>query len=392
MKKYICLLICCIVFLSACKQEELEPYFKDSTVPTKVSNINVESLPGAVKIMYDLPNDKAISYIKASCMINGKLRESKASIFQNTITIEGFPDTTNYQVNLYSVNRSEISSEPVRVDVKPLLSPYLKVFKNLEIFSDFGGATVSFENPDEADLAITLIHIDSTGFWNNGETLYTKKMKGTLSQRNLDTIPITFGVYIRDRWNNTSDTLIQELKPLYEENLDRTKFRVWNLPTDEPSAFGWTLDKLWDGGFDEGQGFHTNGTGWPQWITFDLGVNAAKLSRFRYWQRKNYGLEFADRNIKKMEIWGSNDPNPDGLWDNSWTYLMTVESVKPSGLPMGQLSSEDIQLIADGEEFTFPSNIPPVKYIRLKILETWSGAKNQWFMMEVSFWGSKENK
>ncbi|MDD4591821.1 MAG: DUF4959 domain-containing protein, partial [Parabacteroides sp.] len=127
MKKYICLLICCIVFLSACKQEVLEPYFKDSTVPTKVSNINVESLPGAVKIMYDLPNDKAISYIKASCMINGKLRETKSSIFQNTITIEGFPDTTNYQVNLYSVSRSEISSEPVRVDVKPLLSPYLKV-------------------------------------------------------------------------------------------------------------------------------------------------------------------------------------------------------------------------------------------------------------------------
>jgi len=93
-----------------------------------------------------------------------------------------------------------------------------------------------------------------------------------------------------------------------------------------------------------------------------------------------------------MEIWGSVDPNSNGSWDDSWTYLMTIESVKPSGLPMGQLSDEDRQLILDGEEFTFPSDIPPVKYIRFKILETWSGAKNQWFMMEVSFWGSEEKQ
>ncbi len=378
-----------LLFLWACNDDERMPLIADSTIPAQVSNIQVERLPGAVKLTYDLPDDQVLSYIQAECVINGILRQVKSSTYLNNLIIQGFSDTINHQVKIYSVSRSEKISEPVTIDVKPLSPPFQDVFKSLSLFADFGGASVSFENPQEADLAITLMYIDSTGYWTTGETSYTKKLKGTVSQRNLDTIPTTFGVYLRDRWNNMTDTIISELTPMYEEKLDRNKFRQWNLPGDEPSAFGWTLPKLWDGSTAETFGFHTNGTTWPQWVTIDLGVTA-KLSRVRTWQRRDYGLEFADRNVKRMEIWGSLDPNPDGSWDDSWTYLTTTESVKPSGLPSGQLSDEDRQLTIDGEEFMFPTGIPATRYIRLKILDTWSGAKNQWFLMEVALWGAEE--
>ena len=121
-----------------------------------------------------------------------------------------------------------------------------------------------------------------------------------------------------------------------------------------------------------------------------MGAEKIKLSRFRYWQRQTWGYGFADRNVKKMEIWGSTAPNPDGSWDDSWVYLTTATSVKPSGLPLGELSSEDTQLLNDGEEFSFPLEVPAIRYLRLKVMETWSGARGSWYLMELSFWGAEE--
>ncbi|MDR1370386.1 MAG: DUF4959 domain-containing protein [Dysgonamonadaceae bacterium] len=390
--KYIIpVIIAGFLFIFSCREEELGSITKDSRIPATVSNVSIERLPGAVKLTYDLPKDDALSYIKAECVMNGVLREVKSSVYQNTLTVQGFPDTLLYEVKLYSVNRSElVNPEPVTVNVKPSNPPFQNVFKNLELVTDFGGATVSFENPDEADLAITIMNVDSLGFWTQGETLYTKKIDGYVSLHNMDTISTQFGVYIRDRWNNMTDTLTAVLKPMFEKQLNKEFFAPWILPTDEPSAYGWTLPMLWDNSMADGAGFHTNGSGWPQWITIDLGVTA-KLSRFRYWQRQTWDCGYADRNVKKMEIWGSENPNPDGSWDDSWYFLTTVDSQKPSGLPIGQLSSEDVQMLNDGEEFKFSLDTPPARYIRFNILETWSGAKGAWFIMEIAFWGGEQN-
>ncbi len=86
---------------------------------------------------------------------------------------------------------------------------------------------------------------------------------------------------------------------------------------------------------------------------------------------------------------GSNNPAADGSWD-SWTKLMDGTSVKPSGLPIGTNSPEDIALVGAGEEFIFPENTPDVKYIRIKVLETWSGAKS-FYIMQVGFWGAEQS-
>lgn len=349
-KYIIWIAVICTSLFAACSDEERGPVVSDSTIPGNVSNVQVERLPGAIKLKYDLPNDQALAYVKAECVMNGIKREVKSSAYNNNLIIQGFPDTCSYQINLYSVNRSEVvNPSPVTLSAKPLNPPFQDVYKTLSLMKDFGGATVTFENPMEADLAITLMYIDSLGYWSSGETLYTKRLEGSVSIRNMDTIPTTFGVYIRDRWNNMTDTLVSELTPMYEHELDKTLFRQYNLPTDEPSAYGWTVPMLWDGSTADGSGFHTDGTTWPQWITIDLGAEKIKLSRFRYWQRQTWGYGFADRNVKKMEIWGSTAPNPDGSWDDSWVYLTTATSVKPSGLPLGELSSEDTQLLNDGE-------------------------------------------
>jgi hypothetical protein len=183
-------------------------------------------------------------------------------------------------------------------------------------------------------------------------------------------------------------TILQTSTPIPGEELNKSLFQPYVLPGDEPSAYNWELPGLWDNNVNTG--FHTASSNWPQWITFDLGVTV-QLSKFRYWQRQDHNADagwdnrFNVGNVKKMKIWGSTNPNPDGSWD-SWVLLTTAESVKPSGLPVGQVSPEDIQVIADGEEFIFPADVPAVRYIRIEVLETWGGLTDQWHIMEMTFW------
>lgn len=400
MKHLISIMIVCMMFLYSCSEENNRvPVVSDSVISGQVSKVTVERLPGAVKLTYDLPDDESLLYVKAECMINGVLRQAKATSYVNHLTLDGFADTSVYTINLYSVNYSEKASEPVQVTARPLTPYYLRVFETMQMVDDWGGATLFFENPSETDLAITMTYVDDTGFWSHGETFYTKQREGSCSLRGMQPVKTKFGVYIRDRWNNTTDTLFVDLLPRFEKELDPIKFRELRLPGDPPMSNVWhvSLASLWDRNFGKlesniGALFLTvpNAT-WPHWCTFDMGVEqGAQLSRVRLWQRTGVDISFGwqDRNIKKFEIWGSMNPNLNGSWDESWIYLMEGEFIKPSGLPLGQHSDEDLQSLLDGHEFTFPLNVPLVRFIRIKCTQTWSGAL-AFCLMQTVFWGNE---
>jgi len=378
------------MFLYSCSEEDnRNPVTSDSTISGQVRNVQWDPLPGAVKLTYDMPGGQSLSYVKAECLINGVVRQVKASSYVNTLTIEGFADESDYTVNLYSVNRSEKASEPVQVRVKPLAPPFQEVFKTLQLVDDWGGATVFFKNPSEANLAICLMQVDSTGFWNQGETFYTKRQDGSFSLRDLKSVETKFGVYIRDRWNNTTDTLVRNLTPRFERRMDRLKFRALLLPSDTPAAYNWVMTNLWNGNTGT-PGFHTMTDGiWPHYFTFDMGVeDGALLSRCVLWQRiDGVNYPFGDRNIRKFEMWGSMNPNPDGSWE-SWTLLLDTEIIKPSGSPMGTLTQEDVESMNNGHEFIFPLDIPYVRYIRIKVKETWNTTR-EFYLAALAFWGSE---
>lgn len=387
---YSFLLIGLLMMVSCVEENGRVPVISDSSQPGQVTNIQIEPLPGAVKLTYDVPDDRNLAYIKAECTINGIRREVKASVYKNNLIINGFSDTSVYEVKVYSVSQSEVASKPVTVEVQPLSPPFKEVFNNISLLKTWGGATVIYENPTEADLAISLIYIDSTGYWNPGTTYYTKVKQGSFSLRGFDPEEMTFGVYIRDRWDNMTDTLVKILTPMEEKQLNRNQFKQVNLPGDVKDAWGWVMPNLWDGKITE-PGFHTDIDGvWPQYFTFDLGTTeGAKLSRFKMWQRDGIpsGLTpYSDRNIRKFEIWGSMNPNPDGAFDDSWQLLLADEIKKPSGLPSGQNSEEDMREIFEGHEFEFPLDVPDVRYIRIKVTETWAKV-NSFYVVEVAFFG-----
>lgn len=178
------------------------------------------------------------------------------------------------------------------------------------------------------------------------------------------------------------------LTPVFEGQLDKSLFRKLILSGDALTAYGWVMPHLWDGGLDEGYGFFCRGSAFPISYTFDMG-QTAKLTRFKVWQRgviSAGGYLYAGDNASKWEVWGRADAPPmDGSW-NGWVKLMTCQSVKPSGSAPGSVSDIDKAYALEGEEFIFPDTIPKVRYIRIKVLETWGQGAPQINTMEMTFW------
>ena len=221
------------------------------------------------------------------------------------------------------------------------------------------------------------------------ETLYSSATAGKANIRGYDPIEKVFAVFIKDRWGNTTDTISGTYLPIYEEKLDRKLFVRWNptgIPYKELSGQGWNIEKIWDGlGSETG-----NGYSWPQdaqwgdsW-TMDLG-QLAKLSRFKIYQRATNGQLYTGANIKEFDFYGSPHRNVNEDED-TWIYIGSYESLKPSGLPMGQVSDEDKAFAIAGEDYVVDISMPQIRYLRFKINRTWGGA-NYMQLMEIEFFG-----
>ncbi len=368
----------------ACTSDKLGPVEKDDIAPGVVHSLSVENLPGAAKITFELPVDKDLQYVKARYTTpGGVVRESKVSRYNRSITMEGFGDTSRYTVTLYTVDKSENVSQPVDITVKPLVPPIWTVRKTIVLAPDFGGVNVGFTNEGEKDLAIVVLSDDTLGQFSPLTTQYTKLKQGDFSTRNMPNKPTRFGVYLRDRWGNLSDTLITTLTPLFEEQLDRTKMHGEILPTDAPIGHLGSIAGLFDGNTQAGFYHSSDDARMPQWFTYDMGVTA-KLSRLVWFMRP--GFYYSLHNPKEVEIWGSNNPNPNGSFDDSWVLLTTNTQIKPSGLPEGQLSQADQDAAVAGHTVTFPLNTPKVRYIRFKTNKNWSNGTYVNFH-EIKMWG-----
>lgn len=382
----------------SCKEKDMLVYKDDGApAPGPVTNLKLTSTPGGAVITYTLPKDPNLLYVKAVYELkSGVSAEAKSSTYNDTLTIGGYGDTLQHEVKVYTVGKNEKASQPVSITFKPLRPPVYSMFASLSLVETFSGANVSFKNPDEAPLAIVLM-ADSTGRgdWAIANTYYTAAPSGSFSVRGFDTTEHKFGVYIRDRWNNKSDTLIKKLKPLYETAIDRSGFKEVQLLGDNYAPHSWSgvtarvMSFMWNNVWNsDNDCFHTK-TGDPKMplsFTFDMGATNL-LSRFKFYHRSGSSGAYVGGDPKIFEIWGSNNPSPDGSW-GSWQLLGTFNSVKPSG--PGAVTTEDKNFACvQGEDFDFPIDIPPVRYLRFRVLDTWGGFQYI-YISELKFWGIKK--
>lgn len=401
MKKYI-LLIFIIICMPRCTNEVWRgiPTDDNTPAPPPVTDVKVISTPGGAKISYSLPKSDNLLYVMAEYSLRNKVIQKKSSFYSNSMELEGFPDTSEYNIKLFSVSRDGVQSSPVNVTITPLTPPVVSIFESIVMEPTFGGVRVIFENDSEAEVKLSVITTDSLGDLYTADTYYTKRKNGAFSVRGFDVEERRFGLYVLDRWNNYSDTVYTDLTPWFEELLDKTKFKPLYLPTDTYEAHAsasYTLDQLWNNVWGTTAAFHTKpNTGIPQWFTFDLGVKSS-LSRFKFHHRlaSQSGSasdgQYAAGDPRVIEIYGSNSPNADGSWD-SWTLIGKFTSIKPSGQASGW-TTEDIQFaVHDGEDFEFPVlEEEGYRYLRFKVLEVWGGV-TYIYISELTFWGRALNE
>ncbi|MEC3878963.1 DUF5000 domain-containing lipoprotein [Parapedobacter sp. 10938] len=394
--KLLSLFLLLLVF-SACKEEQLKPISEDGAAPGSIQNYAVKNIPGGAEITFGTDAGSGVLYVEAEWQLHDGVKMSAtASYFSRELLIEGFGDTTEYDIKLYAVGRNLKRSDPVTVKIKPLTPPIWDVFTSLTLLEDFGGMSIDFVNIHEDDITINVFAEDEIGDWEPVDIFYTGRKEGRVSVRGLPPEPTKFGIYVKDRWDNQSKMMVAELTPLYEEQLDKSKFQRYDLPTDAAQWNQSRITNLWSddlAGFDAGSTgwFRTNnGSGIPHHFTFDMGTTA-KLGRFVAWQRgvvSQKSLLYSGGTPKTFEVWGSNSPDPLGSF-NGWEKLMDCEIVKPSARPVGDNTLEDEEVALAGHEFTFPIDAPPVRYIRIRITRTWGGVDYMW-LSELTFYGQPE--
>jgi hypothetical protein len=376
-----------LVVLAApsCKKAEsnIQIVSTDQTKPGPVTNVKVENLNGAARLTYTLPNDKNLLYVLAKYNISdSKTRETKASYYTDTITVDGFARAKEYTVTLYAVTRANIQSDPVTVTVKPATPNYELVNSNLNITPDFGGANFFGFNPNKVPIAVHIITFNATtSTYDEQEPSYLSGDTVNVSALGFPATPQKFGVFTTDRFGNVSDTIFKTLTPLFEVALDKKKFFTYHLGTDSPIGFGWEFKYFFDDNVGD-PGWHTLSS--PLKIgSFGLGVTA-KISRVRLYNRLPdiYGYQ----NTRQFTIWGSTKDAPAdyAAWPATVTPVGTVLGDwvnmgnfvypnPPSGLLPGQANAADIAFGAAGVDFKLPNTAPKAKFIRYQCTQTWAG-------------------
>lgn len=348
----------------------------DSIAPGIVTNVQIENLPGAAKITYSLPDDEDLVAVEAVYTINGKLQRTSASVYTNSLTVYGFGSTDAQTIQLYCVDRSRNYSQATEAQINPLTPPVISIFESIKMSATFGGVSLQWDNPTKADVSVWILAEDSTGSIKETETVYTSTVTGQFKLRGFDAVEKIFGVYVRDRWNNLSDTLYSSLTPFFEEKIDSRPFKSLRLPRDEDAS---ALASLFDGNIAVGMFTSNEVSLAPVFFTIDLGQTVV-FSRYKLWHRNN--VQYINASPKLWKIYGALDPNltitDTDYWvtgyQEDWILLSNVDDIsmyKPSGDEVN-ITDEDRAAATSGFDLECIGDAIPVRYIRFEITENWA--------------------
>ncbi|MCU7550222.1 DUF4959 domain-containing protein [Chitinophagaceae bacterium LB-8] len=382
--KHLILFVTAFVALQSCQKDEgHQPVSSDQSIPVVVSNVQVENRPGKAKITYSIPSDKNLLYVKAEYLpSSGELAETKASYYQDSLILEGFADTLEHEVKLYSVSRSGVQSAPVVIKIKPLEAPIWQVFKSINIVNAFGGFNLTASNPTGDNISIVVLtkNVFKEYEINNNMSVFTNEKNILNKVKGMDTVTTRLGFLVKDRWGNTTDTMYRDINPIFETQLNPVNFRGVVLPGDAPQVTnGAKLEYAWDNrlGWPYTSFTHqVNGGPQPHMITFDMGITA-KLSRIWIRPYPEGTRYYFLTTMKRFEIYGSDNPSTNGTLDNSWTLLGSYEVVKPSGLPYGTDNALDQATASAGFNWEIRLDAPKVKFLRIRCLENFAGGTAQ---------------
>ena len=397
-----------LIFAVSCVSPEEWNDKYENIVPEPVSDVKVENINGGAVITYSLPYVKDLKGAKIvySLTDNGEVMERWASVESDTIVLEGYGDTNERIVTIYTVHKSGNISEGVPVTIKPLVPPIFLIRETLQAASTFGGVQVTWDNPFGKEICIALYAPDSiTHEMELFDRYYSKNIKGKTSFRRFKNEEQNFRIEMFDRWQNYATDMEISLTPLKEiliPGKNEQGVPVWSLFDDDglmpdgirKYAYRCEISHHQEGlpGFENCIDWGTS-TNWypiiwywnlyfpdlpegvfspPYYFTLDMGKEAV-YSRFKYTVLPGSTGPFHYNAFALFNIWGCNDPKlveevecPHGIYPkgsrkanqaywSSWKAVNGTDAWKEDGWV---LLSQCQYLLSDGE---IPKYVPNQK-------------------------------
>ncbi len=393
--------------------------------PQPVEVTKVKPTSGGAVVWVKIPDDKNIKGVVATYTRGGVTVDTKVSRYVDSLTVEGYADTDEHEMEVCSFNVNEVKSEPVVVKFTPETPAIRKVTPTM--IAAAGGVKVKITgNESKSDLAVCLLRDENVGNadkpvdeikWKEVTTLFTASNDITLTRRGIEATEAVFGVYVRDRWGNISDTVKAVLTPLPEIMIPKTAAVVdvdgkpgnakgfsysgtaaWsqddNLFKYESERTSYPVKGLWDGS-GESKSPHflaVDKAPIPCWFTIDLGCEV-ELSRIATLPRIGYPQLYGDAHVRNFEFWGSNNPTGapgDGKhdFDDSWKCLGKFIQYKPSGYlddgTPGVITQEDTEYFNNGNDFELDSEKFPDAYYHFRYLRVVLTSYVAWEMPDAA--------
>ncbi len=395
MIKYVgSLLLMFVIYMGGCKEEEQMKYYDpDAPAPLAIDpgSVLVKNFPGKSVIRYKKPDDDNLLYVKAVYeSAPGVIRESIASLYLDTLALEGFGAAGNYTAKLYCVGKNEKESEGIEISVSPETPPVVDAFPTIHLMASFGGVRGEYKNEHKSELkAVLLADTAQNGMYMQLRSYVSNSPSSKFTYLGLNSKEMNFAIYLQDRYGNRSDTAwFSAITPMFEEAISNTTWEWYQaLPSDyfmysEMSSNNYRPQNMWDNDLAASWGgtYHVNRATefLPFTLTVKLGVEVS-LSRIvlHHWRLND--SSFGAGAPKFFQIYGSNLDRPgDDVFGDDWVLLGDFESQIPSGNSVPTQADKDFAVF-DGEPFFFEvkDNIPnpylPTKFIRFRFLGNWRG-------------------
>lgn len=380
-----------LLFAAGChKWDDYKKYQTggELTYPGKGDTVIINSGDRRIQIDWKLSTDPAVVRYKLywndqADSLQGEIPESAIG---NTfsITVEDLTEG-NYNFTLYAVNAAGDLSAPSVFSGRVYGDSYRSSLLNRplsEIRYAGGDLILTWGNPDTVNISTQIQYTTITSETevlvldpDSSETVITNWKLGT---------PLYYQSYYKPNSAAIDTFATMGSDSVIVENIlvDKSTWKKAPMPTDvDTDAYGSDLSYIWDGspgGFP--QVYHSASGTMPQHFTFDMGAVYSDLTAFSEAGRS----DCACHNPDHFQVWGIADttgaatalPSDDAGWEaesvaKGWTLLTTVTRTDDGIAPF---------------KVELPAGLPPVRFIRIRVLHTVDDHTSESHMSEVSFW------
>ncbi len=221
-----------LLLFAACSDDN-----NDVSTLSAVSNVQISAGYGQLILSWVNPSEEDFYYVDITYTdSNGNRRSNKVSKYVSADTLLGFVDTNTYQLTLTAYSLSGKHSTPVVVSAAPLEPAFNIALNSVEMNSDFGGASIKWENNTNQKLTLQVRYKNDAN--EKTTAIFDASKSGSGSISGLGPVQKVFEVFFTDAQGNNSAVKTFNIVPMAEIKIGKSKWTVFGYSSQEPAEGG----------------------------------------------------------------------------------------------------------------------------------------------------------